>query len=84
MCLLGANAFSVNDGLTDIDWEVVQVKKALIRCAKKVAVLSISEKLNTSQRIKICDFNQVNYLITELSPENVTLAAYRKDDLKLI
>jgi DeoR/GlpR family transcriptional regulator of sugar metabolism len=84
MCLLGANAFSVHDGLTDIDWEVVQVKKALIRCAKKVAVLSISEKLDTSQRIKICDFNQVNYLITELSPESASLAAYKKDDLRLI
>jgi DeoR/GlpR family transcriptional regulator of sugar metabolism len=84
MCLLGANAFSVHDGLTDIDWDVVQVKKALIRCAKKVAVLSISEKLDTSQRIKICDFSQVNYLITELSPDSAALAPYRKDDLKLI
>jgi DeoR/GlpR family transcriptional regulator of sugar metabolism len=84
MCLLGANAFSIPDGLTDIDWDVVQVKKALIRCSKKVAVLSISEKLNTSQRIKICDASQVHYLITELSPENPSLAAYKKDDLKLI
>ncbi|RYY37850.1 MAG: DeoR/GlpR transcriptional regulator [Sphingobacteriaceae bacterium] len=84
MCLLGANAFSVHDGLTDIDWEIVQVKKALIKCSKKIAVLSISEKLNTSQRIKICDFNEVSYLITELSPENPALAAYGNNDVKLI
>jgi DeoR/GlpR family transcriptional regulator of sugar metabolism len=84
MCLLGANAFSVHDGLTDVDWEVVQVKKALIRCAKKVAVMSISEKLNTTQRIKICGFDQITYLITELPIDNATLAPYRKDDLKLI
>jgi DeoR/GlpR family transcriptional regulator of sugar metabolism len=84
MCLLGANAFSVHDGLTDVDWEVVQVKKALIRCSKKVAVLSISEKLNTSQRIKICNFDQISYLITELPNNSAALAAYRKDELKLI
>lgn len=84
LCLLGANAFSVQDGLTDVDWEVVQVKKALIRAAKKVAVLSISEKLNTAQRLKICDLNQIHYLITELSPESHFLAPFRNDDLRLI
>lgn len=84
LCLLGANALSVQDGLTDVDWEVVQVKKALIRSARKVAVLCISEKLNTSQRLKICDLNQIHYLITELSPESAFLAPFRNDDLKLI
>ncbi len=29
LCLLGANAFSAEDGLTDMDWEIVQVKKRL-------------------------------------------------------
>jgi DeoR/GlpR family transcriptional regulator of sugar metabolism len=84
LCLLGANAFSVQDGLTDVDWEVVQVKKALIRSSKKVAVICISEKLNTVQKIKICDFNQINYLITELPPEDPQLTVYGKEDLKLI
>lgn len=84
LCLLGANAFSVQDGLTDIDWEVVQVKKALIRSSKKVAVLSISEKINTTQRIKICDINQVNYLITELSGDSQFFSPFWNTDLKLI
>ena len=84
LCLLGANAFSVQDGLTDVDWEVVQVKKALIRSSKRVAVICISEKLNTSQKIKICDFNQIHYLITELSPDDPHLSIYRNDDLKII
>lgn len=84
LCLLGANAFSIQDGLTDVDWEVVQVKKALIRAAKKVAVICISEKLNTVQKIKICDYNQINYLITELDHEDPRLAVYRDHDLKLL
>lgn len=84
LCFLGANAFSAQDGLTDVDWEVVEVKKALIRSAKKVAVLSISEKLNTTQRIKICEINKVNYLVTELAPGNPLLQSYLKADLKII
>ncbi len=84
LCLLGANAFSVQDGLTDIDWEVVQVKKAIIRSAKKVAILTIAEKLNTVQRMKICDFNQVNYLVTELPPDDKTLAAFWNNNITII
>lgn len=84
LCLLGANAFSSEDGLTDMDWDIVQVKKALIRSSKKTAVLSISEKLNSTQRIRICDPNHINYLITELPPDNPLLANYRNDNLVLI
>jgi len=84
LCLLGANAFSSEEGLTDMDWDIVQVKKAIIRSSKKTAVLSISEKLNTAQRIRICDPNHINYLITELPPESPLLSNYRNDYLKLL
>lgn len=84
LCLLGANAFSMEQGLSDLDWEIVQVKKALIRSAKKVAVLTISEKLDTVQAIKICDIDKVDYLITELNPESELLTAYRNSNLKLL
>ena len=84
LCLLGANAFSIEQGLSDLDWEIVQVKKALIRSAKKVAVLAISEKLDTNQTIKICGIDKIDYLITELDPESDILDSYRKSNLKLL
>jgi DeoR/GlpR family transcriptional regulator of sugar metabolism len=84
LCLLGANAFSVAEGLTDLDWEVVQVKKAIIRSAKHVALLVIGEKLNTAQRLRICPVNQIGYLITELPAESPLLASYKTGDLKLL
>lgn len=84
LCLLGANAFSAEEGLTDMDWDIVQVKKALIRASKRTAVLSISEKLNTAQRIKICDPKYINYLITELPAESPLLTNYQNDYLKLL
>ncbi|HCS20625.1 MAG TPA: DeoR family transcriptional regulator [Bacteroidetes bacterium] len=84
LCLLGANAFSVEGGLSDLDWEVVQVKKALIRSAKKVAVLAISEKLNTTQTIKICGVEEIDYLLTELPPESEILVPYHQAGLKFL
>jgi len=84
LCLLGANAFSIEEGLSDLDWEVVQAKKALIRSARKVAILTISEKLNTIQTLQICGIDEIDYLITELPPENEFLDKYRETNLKLI
>ncbi len=76
LCILGANSVSLADGITDSDWEVVQVKKAMIRSAKKTAIMSISEKLDSNQNMKVCDLNTVHYLITDLSPEDNALSEY--------
>lgn len=77
LCFLGANGFSAERGLSDLDWEIVQVKKAIIRSSKKTAVLCISEKLDTNRKLTIAGAGQIDYLITELDPEAPLLAPYR-------
>ncbi|MDN3659424.1 DeoR/GlpR family DNA-binding transcription regulator [Ferruginibacter paludis] len=77
LCIIGTNGISVEDGLTDSDWEVVQVMKAMIRSAKKTATVCIAEKFNTVQKIKIADLTDVDYVITELDVNNPMLDVYR-------
>jgi DeoR/GlpR family transcriptional regulator of sugar metabolism len=84
LCVIGANAFSVQEGLTDSDWEVVQVIKAMIRSSQKAAVVTIAEKLNTVQRIKVCDIQLIHYLFTELPPDDALLQPYRDTQLAII
>lgn len=76
ICILGTNGISVESGVTDSDLEVVQVKKAMINVSNKLAVLTISEKLNSEQRMKVCSNNQIHTLITELDPQSKELKAY--------
>lgn len=76
LCIIGTNGISQEDGLTDSDWEVVQVIKAMIRTAKKVAVVTIAEKFNSVKRIKIADVKDIDYMVTELPPDSPVLAAY--------
>jgi DeoR/GlpR family transcriptional regulator of sugar metabolism len=76
LCFLGTNGLSVENGLTDSDWEVVQVKKAMIRSANKIAIVSIAEKLNSIEKLKVCNVNAINFLITDLESTNKALAAY--------
>ena len=84
ICFLGINALDPEEGITDNDWEVVQLKKAMIESSAKVVSLSISEKLNSSQRIKICDINQIDVLITELEADDDLLIPYRMKGLQIL
>lgn len=84
ICFLGTGYIDINDGITAIQWEIAQVKKAMIKASKRVVSLTISEKLNTSNRYKICDFNTLDTLVTELDPNSIILDQYRKENIKLL
>ncbi len=84
LCIMGTNGLDAVAGVTDSDWEVVTVKKAMIRASQKVLVHAIAEKLNSVQKIKVCGLDELNVLVTELSPENEVLAPYRQTGLELM
>jgi len=83
LCILGTNAID-NSGLTDSDWETIQVKKAMIKAAGKVAILAISEKLNSVMQIKIADISEIDYLITDLDPDSASLQTYKAKNLIIL
>jgi DeoR/GlpR family transcriptional regulator of sugar metabolism len=76
LCFLGTNAISLENGITDSVWEVVQVKKAMIKSANKTAIVSIAEKLNSDEKMKVCNVNAINYLITDIDPAEQMLSPY--------
>ncbi|MCM4173749.1 DeoR/GlpR transcriptional regulator [Arenibacter sp. TNZ] len=84
ICFLGINSIDVNNGVTDFDWDIVQIKKAMIRASKKIVAPLISEKLNSTQRFKICDLDKIDFLITELEPEDDKLMAFREIKINLL
>lgn len=78
LCFLGTNGLCVEHGITDSDIEVVQVKKAMIKASRRTAIVSIAEKLDSIQKMKVCNLNSINYLITDLEPGDTALRNYRK------
>jgi DeoR/GlpR family transcriptional regulator of sugar metabolism len=84
ICFIGVNALDVTHGLTDNDWDVVQVKKAMIEVSEKVVSLAIAEKLNTCQRIKICPLTEIDTLITELDQDNEQLRPYKETGMTIL
>jgi DeoR/GlpR family transcriptional regulator of sugar metabolism len=84
LCFIGTNAIDISHGLTDNDWEVVHVKKAMIESSQKVVSMVIAEKLNTFQRIRICEIGDIDILITELPPHDQLLLPYQQAGLEII
>jgi DeoR/GlpR family transcriptional regulator of sugar metabolism len=71
-------------GLTEFDWDIVQLKKAVIKAAKKTVLLSISEKLNSQHRYKTCDISAINTMVTELDPNDSMLQAFKNHDIRIV
>ena len=76
VCFLGTNAIDVEQGVTDNDWEVVQLKRAMIESSKMVVCLSIAEKINSVQPIRVCGLDEIDMLITELPADDSRLKPY--------
>jgi DeoR/GlpR family transcriptional regulator of sugar metabolism len=81
LCFLGTNSIDINEGITDLEWEIIEVKKAMMKAAKKTVSLAISEKINTVQRLQVCKIEDVDMMITELNPEEPLLQSYKEKGL---
>jgi len=76
LCFLGINAIDIENGVSDNDWEVVQIKRAMVESSKRLVCLTISEKINSLQPIQVCDIKKIDTLITELDPTDPLLKPY--------
>ena len=84
LCFLGINAINLESGVSDNDWEVVQIKKAMIDSSQKLVCLTIAEKINSQQPIQVCDINKIHTLITELPPDDPMLEPYIRAGIRVL
>ncbi|MDB5232783.1 MAG: transcriptional repressor of the fructose operon, DeoR family [Chitinophagaceae bacterium] len=84
LCFLGTNSIHATEGITDMDWEIIEVKKALITSSQRTVSLAISEKLNTVQKLKVCDLDSSHTIITERHPDDPLFEEYRRLGLSIL
>ncbi|MEY3539821.1 MAG: hypothetical protein RL188_1238 [Bacteroidota bacterium] len=83
LCIMGINSLDTQFGLSENDWEVVQIKKAMIKASKKTICIGISEKLNSQQKIKVANLDEIDILITELDPNDPKLMPFKHKGLTI-
>ena len=84
ICFLGTGYLDLEKGITEANWEITQLKKAMIKASKNLVSLTISKKLNTSNSFKVCDVNALNVLVTELESSSDVLQEYRKVGIEIL
>ncbi len=84
ICFQGINAIDAEVGLTDNDWDVVQIKKTMIQASKKVVALTIAEKVNTRQKIKVADIDELDIMITEADPGEDIFTPYKEKGMQIL
>jgi DeoR/GlpR family transcriptional regulator of sugar metabolism len=77
LCFMGINALNLENGVSDNDWDVVQIKKAMVESSQKLVCLTIAEKINSQQPIQVCESSKIDILITELNAEDPLLQPYK-------
>lgn len=78
LCFLGTGHLDADFGLSEFDWEIVELKRAVLKASRKTVSLTLSEKLNSIQRYKVADLSAIHTLVTELDPSDPKLSAFRK------
>lgn len=78
ICFMGASSINVQQGLTEMGYEVSIVKKAMIESSDKVVSMFTSDKLDTKMPHVVCELKQLDTIVTDLDPEDARLEEYRK------
>ena len=84
ICFMGINALSLEKGVSDHDWDIVQIKKAMVESSQTLVCLTISEKINSQQPFQVCDSTKIDILITELLPDDPLLKPYRDAGIQVL
>ncbi|CAM3028878.1 transcriptional regulator, DeoR family [Flavobacterium succinicans] len=84
ICFIGACSVNLELGLTEVDYEVTLVKKAMIGASKQVVSMFSSNKLDTKMPHVVCDLNHLSTIVTELDPEDYRLSEYKKTGINIL
>ena len=84
ICFLGTSGIDLDEGITEVGYEVSFVKRVMIASSENVVSLITSDKLNTTQRYPICDLNEIHKIVTDLDPDDPILQGYLKGGVEVL
>ncbi len=84
ICFLGTSGIDLEEGITEVGYEVSFVKRVMIASSDNVVSLFTSDKLNTTQRYPVCDLNEIHKIVTDLDPDDPQLLPYVKKGVEVL
>lgn len=81
---ISMSGISLREGLTDYGFGEVSIKKRMMKIAQETIVLADSSKFDVVSLLKVCDFNDINMIITDSNLKESVLDKYRKSGIEIV
>lgn len=84
VCVLGASSLHPEAGITALDYEEADVKRAMIEACSELIVVAAADKLGKVAPYHLASVERATYLVTERSVPDAILAAYRNRGVTVV
>ncbi len=81
---MGINSVHPQKGLAIRQYEESLLKRKMMSVSRKTVACVIEEKLNRIENYKVCDLNDLDYLVTSLHPTDKTLAQFHQSRVEIL
>jgi len=82
--LMSVSGISLKDGLTDFGFGEFQIKKKMMEISQEIYVVADSTKFGKVSLIKVCDFDDINMIITDKKLKDNIKQSFIKEGIEVI
>ena len=81
---MGTNSISIESGLAIRHYEESILKQKMMSISRKTIVCALEEKINREENYKVCNFTDLDCLITSLNPQDEQLSGFRNKGVEIL
>ena len=81
---MGTNSISIESGLAIRHYEESILKQKMMNVSRRTVTCVLEEKINRQENFKVCDFSDLDYLITSISPTDELLKGFRNKEVEIL
>ena len=81
---MGTNSISIESGLAIRHYEESILKQKMMHVSRKTVTCVIEEKINRQENYKVCNFSDLDYLVTSISPTDDLLRGFRNKEVEIL
>jgi DeoR/GlpR family transcriptional regulator of sugar metabolism len=84
VCFISASGISLKVGITDYSLNTVQIQRKLIESSQKAVVLADSRKFSSISIVKICNFSDINIIISDDELSKDVIKQYKENGIEIL
>jgi DeoR/GlpR family transcriptional regulator of sugar metabolism len=81
---MGINSISLENGLAIRHYEESILKQKMMNISRKTVTCVLEEKINRKENYSVCNFTDLDYLITSLNPSDELLTGFKNKGVEVL